>query len=117
MKRTRAAKESSSARSGTALAIDDSDQHAERREHADDQGVAQLQVAVGALTGGADERDDADDQQRGRLALDLAEAEEDGQRRHEQHAAADADQAARQAAGDREQRGEHLVHDRPPALT
>ena len=39
--------------------------------------LAQADVAVAALAGGADQGDDHDHQQRGRLAFDLAEAEED----------------------------------------
>ena len=44
------------------------------------------------------------------LSLDLGEAEEDRQRRHEEDAAADADQAAGEAAGDRDQDRQDLVH-------
>src|SRR5680860_76529 len=84
---------------GDLVGDDDADQHAERREGADHGRVAQVEVAVAVLSGGADQGDDDDHQQRGRLALDLAEAEEDRQRRDEEDAPADADQAAGEAAG------------------
>ena len=63
-------------------------------------------VAVAVLAEGADQGDDHDHQQRGRLALDLGEAEEDGQRRDEEDAAADPDEAAGEAAGDGDQDGQ-----------
>ena len=49
---------------------------------------------------GADDRHGDDRQQRRRLGLVLAQAEEDHQRRHEQHAAADAEHPGDHAAGD-----------------
>src|SRR6478752_5917228 len=72
----------------------DPDQDSERRQAADHERVAQVDVAVGELAAGADEGDDDDHQQRGRLRLDLREAEEEAQSGNEEDAAADADQAA-----------------------
>ena len=110
MKRTRAAKESSSARweSSLATATPISTPSGERTPITS--GVAQVDVAVGALAVGPDQGDDDDHQQRGGLALDLREAEEDRQRGHEEDAAADADQAAGEPAGERDQDREELVH-------
>src|SRR5258707_13672063 len=68
----------------------DADQDPERGEDADDQGLADANIAVGILAEGADQGDDDDHQHRGRLALDLAEADEDPQRRDEKEAAPDA---------------------------
>ena len=99
MNRARAAKASWSARSGAGW-------RRRRRpgrragERADDQRLAQAHVAVAVLAVGADQGDDHDHQQRGRLGLDLAEAEEDGQRRDEEDAAADPDQAPGEASRD-----------------
>ena len=98
MKRARAAKASSRARWGL-VGDPHPDQDAERREGADHERVADVDVAVGVLADRPDQGDDDDHQQRGRLALDLREAEEDGQRRHEEDPPADADQATGEAAG------------------
>ena len=79
----------------------DAGEDAERREGADDRAPRAGGRCRSRAGGRADQGDDHDHQQRGRLALDLAEADEDGQRRDEEDAAADPDQAAGQAAGDR----------------
>src|SRR4051812_12151981 len=89
----------------------DADEDAERREGADDQRLAQADVAVAALAVGADDGDDDDHQQRGRPPLDLAEADEDGQRRDEENAAADSDEAAGHPAGEADQRRGELAHE------
>jgi hypothetical protein len=85
-----------------------SGQHAERGEGADDERLAGADIAVPALAGGADEGDDHDHQQRGRLAFDLAKTDEDGQRGDEQNAAADSDQPTGQASRDADEDGEDL---------
>src|ERR1044071_6544781 len=63
------------------------DQNAAGRERRAHQSLPEPDVAVTVLADRADEGDDHDHQQRGRLALDLAEAEKNRQRRDEQDAA------------------------------
>src|SRR4051794_24495347 len=79
--------------------VDDRDagDRARDRGRPEDRAVAQAHVAVAVLAPGADERHRHDREQRGRLGVDLAEAEEDRQRGHEQHAAADAQQPGEDA--------------------
>src|ERR687886_612268 len=90
--------------------VDDRDARdgARDRRRPEHRAVAQADVAVAALAPGAHERHRHDREQRGRLRVDLAEAEEDGQRGHEEDAAADAEepgQDARERADD--DRGDH----------
>ena len=68
-----------------------------------------VDVAVGVLAKGADQGDDHDHQERGRLPLHLGEADEDGQRRDEEDATADADDATGEATGHADQGCQHLV--------
>ena len=63
------------------------------REDAQQQRVGAADVAVAILRVGPDDRHRHDRQQRGRLRLVLVEAQEDHEAGHEQHAAADAQQA------------------------
>ena len=62
------------------------------------------------LAPGADQRDRDDREQRGRLGAHLRLVEKDRQRRDEEDAAADAEHAADGAAGEPEDRCEHVVH-------
>ena len=84
----------------------DADQDAERREHADHERLAQARRCRSRSGGSAPTRatmtiisSEVDSR------LDLGEAEEDRQRRDEEDAAADPDQAAGEAAGEGEQDG------------
>src|SRR4029078_10304167 len=97
---------------GEVVGEGDADEDAERREGADDQRLAEADVAVAVLALGADDRDDDDHQQRGRLPLDLGEADEDGQRRDEEDATADPDEAAGKAAEEADQDCCQLAHER-----
>src|SRR5262249_329011 len=70
------------------------------REQAENERVLAADVPVAVLAPGPDERHGHDRQQRGRLGVVLVEADEEHEARHEQHAAADAEQAGDDAAGE-----------------
>ena len=106
----RAAKPSWSARSPTRVREDDAREDAGDRERAQREADADVDVVVAELPPGAGDRHRDDDQEGGGLRLDLARVEQDHQRRHEEDAAADAEQTAERAPGERDQHRERDVH-------
>jgi hypothetical protein len=72
------------------------------RGDTDDQGRAPVDVPVAALAPRADERGRDDGQQARRLGVDLRQAEDEGQGRHEEDPAADAEEAGENPCGDAE---------------